>query len=132
MNNTREIFENFPSKDYYDLLLRKEYYSYYIDRDVSHHVECIKSELEEVLEAVENWQDNIWEEMNDIIYNTLQLLQSLLKKWHIDETDIKMFGKFQKDKVYKRQPFLKENQKPESFDDEHLIRLQNKNGKTST
>jgi hypothetical protein len=32
MSVTRQEFESFPVKDWYDLLLRKENYSLYIDR----------------------------------------------------------------------------------------------------
>lgn len=127
MNNTRKLIENFPLKDWYDLSLRKEMYSLFIDKDVAHQVKCVKWELDELLEWVEKWDiENISEEMGDVIFTTISLLQSLLKKWLVDDVDLKVSWLAQKHKIYKRQPFLKTHQKPESFEHEHDLFMKQK------
>lgn len=128
MNNTRKIIENINAKDWYNLLLRKENYSHYIDRPIEHHVKYIKSELDELLRGIENMdEENIKEEITDVIYNTAQLIQSLLKKWLIDEDVIKESWKKQYNKITKRQPQLKENYKIDTFEDEHNLFVKLKN-----
>lgn len=127
MNNTRKLVESFNIKDWYDLWLRKELYSLFVDRQVEHQIKCIKWELDELLQWIEKWdKENISEEMSDVIYNTIQLLQSLLKKWLVDENDIANSGKKQKEKIFIRQPFLKTQEKPESFQQEHNLFIENK------
>jgi hypothetical protein len=42
MSTTRELFESVPVKDRYDLLLRKETYSYYIDRPFERLIKDVK------------------------------------------------------------------------------------------
>lgn len=129
MNETRKLIENIDVKSWYNLLLRKEQYSHYIDRPLEHQINCIKSELNELLQWIEkNDSDNIKEEIVDVIYNTIQLLQSLLKKWLIDENCIKESGKSQYNKILKRQPQLKEQKKLDTFQQEHdlFVLLKNK------
>lgn len=129
MSETRKLIENIDIKSWYNLLLRKEQYSHYIDRPLKHQIKCVQSELNELLQWIEkNDSDNIKEEIIDVIYNTIQLLQSLLKKWLIDENCIKESGKNQYNKIVKRQPQLKEQKKLDTFQQEHdlFVLLKNK------
>jgi len=127
MNNTRTLIESFPIKDRYDLSLRKEMYSLFIDKDISHQIKAVKWELDELLEWVEKWDvENISEEVWDVIFTTISLLQSLLKKWLIDDVDMKVSWLAQKKKIYNRQPFLKKHEKPEDFETEHNLFIKRK------
>jgi len=129
MNNTRKLIENIDVKSRYNLLLRKEKYSHYIERPLEHQIYCIQWELIELLEWIKNNDsDNIKEEIVDVVYNTAQLLQSLLKKWLIDEDLIKNSAKIQYKKILKRQPQLQEQKKLDTFENEHslFINLKNK------
>jgi hypothetical protein len=49
MSITKEIVQNVPVKDWYDLLLRKEKYSYYIDRPLERLIQDAQGELGELL-----------------------------------------------------------------------------------
>jgi hypothetical protein len=42
MSKTRELIEAAPVKDWYDLLLRKEQYSFYIDRPFERLIKDVK------------------------------------------------------------------------------------------
>lgn len=123
MNNTREIFESMPIKDWYDLLLRKENYSFYSDLPFERLIKDIKGELEEILQWINNNdKDNIKEELADVIFNTCQLLQALFKRWLVNSEDLLKTWKEQKKKIFKRQPFLKDNSsKPESWEEETAL-----------
>lgn len=123
MSITREIVNSFPVKDWYDLLLRKETYSYYVDRPFERLIKDIKGELEELLTWIQNQDiENIKEETADVIFNTLQLIQALMKKELISPEDLQYTGQAQKQKIYKRQPFLKDNsKKPNSREEETAL-----------
>lgn len=130
MSITREIINSFPVKDWYDLLLRKETYSHYVDRPFDKLIKNVKWELDELLAWIENKDsENIKEEIADVIYNTCQLLQSLKKQSLITSEDIQNMWQAQKQKIYKRQPFLKDNsEKPNSWEEETALfkKLKNK------
>lgn len=123
MSTTRELFESVPVKDRYDLLLRKENHSYYIDRPFERLIKDVKWELDELLTWIQNNDsENIKEETADVIFNTCQLLQALMKKCLITSEDLQNTGKAQKQKIYKRQPFLKDNsEKPNSWEEETAL-----------
>ena len=130
MSITREIINSFPVKDWYDLLLRKETYSHYVDRPFEKLIKNVKNELDELLAWIQNNDaENIKEETADVIYNTCQLLQALMKQCLITSEDIQHSGQAQKQKIYKRQPFLKDSSdKPKTRDEETALfaKLKNK------
>lgn len=119
MSITREIVNSFPVKDRYDLLLRKETYSYYVDRPFERLIKDVKWELDELLTWIQNKDsDNIKEETADVIFNTLQLIQALMKNELISPKDLQHTGQAQKQKIYKRQPQLRHGPKPNSREEE--------------
>ena len=127
MNNTRKIIENIDVKSRYNLLLRKEKYSHYIDKSLEEQIYYIQWELTELLNWIDNNNvENIREEILDIVYNTAQLLQSLFKKWVIDENLIKNSAKIQYKKILKRQPQLQEQFKCINQEEEDLFFYRNK------
>ena len=116
------MFESVPVKDRYDLLLRKENYSYYIDRPFERLIKDVKWELDELLIWIQNKDsENIKEETADVIFNTCQLLQALMKQCLISPEDLQNTGKAQKQKIYKRQPYIKENHKLDSREEETAL-----------
>ena len=122
MSTTREMFESVPVKDRYDLLLRKENYSYYIDRPFERLIKDVKWELDELLTWIQNKDsENIKEETADVIFNTCQLLQALMKQCLIFPEDLQNTWKAQKQKIYKRQPYIKENHKLDSREEETAL-----------
>lgn len=123
MSITEEMYRNFPTKDWYQLLRRKEAYSYYTDLPFERLVKDLKGEIEELFQGIEaNDTENIKEEVADVIFNTQQLIQALFKKWLLNWEDLKNTWKEQKKKIYRRQPFLKDNsEKP--TDREHETAL---------
>ena len=122
MSTTREMFESVPVKDRYDLLLRKENYSYYIDRPFERLIKDVKWELDELLIWIQNKDsENIKEETADVIFNTCQLLQALMKQCLISPEDLQNTWKAQKQKIYKRQPYIKENHKLDSREEETAL-----------
>ena len=122
MSITREIIESAPVADWYDLLLRKEKYSYYVDRPFERLIKDIKGELDELLVWIQNNDsENIKEEMSDVIFNTCQLIQALFKHELVNSEDLQNSWKAQKKKIYKRQPYIKQNQKLESWEEETAL-----------
>lgn len=122
MSITREIIESAPVADWYDLLLRKEKYSYYVDRPFERLIKDVKGELDELLVWIQNKDsENIKEEMGDVIFNTCQLIQALFKNELVNSSDLQMSWKAQKEKIYKRQPYIKQNQKLESWEEETAL-----------
>ena len=129
MSITRELIESAPVADRYDLLLRKEEYSHYVDRPFERLIKDAKGELDELLNWIQNGDmENIKEEVWDVIFNTCQVLQALLKRELITPEDIHQTGINQKKKIYKRQPHLKENRKLDSREEETALfaKLKNK------
>lgn len=128
---TRSIIESAPMADWYDLLLRKELYSFYHTLPLSRLINDTKWELEELLQGVESWNlENIKEEIADVVFDTCQIIQALFIQDLINETDILWSAQRQKEKIYKRQPFLKDNsEKPNSWEEETALfkKLKNKN-----
>ena len=64
-----------------------------------------------------------------MIYNTCQLLQALKKQCLITSEDIQHSGQAQKQKIYRRQPFLKDtSDKPQNREEETALfhKLKNK------
>ena len=122
MSITRQLIESAPIADRYDLLLRKEEYSHYVDRPFERLIKDAKWELDELLVWIQNQdRDNIREEVWDVIFNTCQVLQALLKRELITPDDIHQTGVNQKKKIYKRQPYLKENRKLDSREEETAL-----------
>ena len=123
MSITREIIKSAPVADWYDLLLRKEKYSYYVDRPFERLIKDVKWELDELLTWIQNEDsENIKEEVWDVIFNTCQLIQALFKRELITPEDFQRTWINQKKKIYKRQPFLKDNsKKPESWEEETAL-----------
>lgn len=116
---TRQIMEAAPVASWYDLLLRKEKYSFYTDLPFQRLIKDVKGELDELLAWIENNDsENIKEEINDVVFNTCQLIQALFKRWLIDTQAIQESAWDQKDKIYKRQPQLKSGPKPKSWEEE--------------
>lgn len=122
MSITREIIESVPVADRYDLLLRKEKYSYYVDRPFERLIKDVKGELDELLVWIQNqdWE-NIKEEMGDVIFNTCQLIQALFKHELIQSEDLQKSWQAQKKKIYKRQPYIKECKKLDSREEETAL-----------
>jgi len=122
MSVTRQEFESFPVKDWYDLLLRKENYSLYIDRPFEKLIKDAQWELQELLEWIQNEDsENIKEEAADVIFNICQVFQALLKRELITSKDLQNTWLEQKKKIYKRQPYLKEHQKLSSREEETAL-----------
>lgn len=122
MSITREIIESAPVADWYDLLLRKEKYSYYVDRPFERLIKDVKGELDELLVWIQNNDsENIKEEMSDVIFNTCQLIQALFKHELVNSEDLQNSWKAQKEKIYKRQPYIKQNKKLESWEEETAL-----------
>lgn len=122
MSITREIIESVPVADWYDLLLRKEKYSYYVDRPFERLIKDAKWELDELLAWIQNNDsENIKEELWDVIFNTCQLIQALFKRELITPEDLQQTGINQKKKIYKRQPYLKSQEKLDSRETETAL-----------
>lgn len=120
---TRQIIEAAPVASWYDLLLRKEKYSFYTDLPFQRLIKDVKGELDELLTWIENKDsENIKEEINDVVFNTCQLIQALFKRWLIDIQAIQKSAWDQKDKIYKRQPFLvDQSEKPTDWEHETAL-----------
>jgi hypothetical protein len=57
-----------------------------------------------------------------VIFNTWQVIQAVLKRQWITPEEFHQLGKDQKQKIYKRQPFLKDNsEKPKSWEEETAL-----------
>lgn len=123
MSVTEEIYRSFPTKDWYQLLRRKEAYSFYTDLPFERLVKDLKGEIDELFQWIEsNDSENIKEELADVLFNTQQLIQALFKKGLITSEDLKATWKEQKEKIYWRQPHLNSNsEKP--TDREHETAL---------
>ena len=122
MSITREIIESAPVADWYDLLLRKEKYSYYVDRPFGRLIKDAKGELDELLAWIQNGDsENIKEELWDVIFNTCQVIQALFKRELITPEDFQQTWINQKKKIYKRQPYLKSQEKLDSWETETAL-----------
>lgn len=122
MSITREIIESAPVADWYDLLLRKEKYSYYVDRPFERLIKDAKGELDELLAWIQNGDsENIKEELWDVIFNTCQVIQALFKRELITPEDFQQTWINQKKKIYKRQPYLKSQEKLDSRETETAL-----------
>lgn len=122
MSVTEEIYRNYPVKDWYELLRRKEEKSYYSDLPFERLIKDLKWEIDELAEWIEKWDlDNIKEELADVILNTQQVIQALFKRWLITAEDLKWTWKAEKAKIYHRTPFIRYGEKPE--DREHETQL---------
>lgn len=123
MSITEEIYRNYPTKDWYQLLRRKEAYSYYTDLPFERLVKDLKWEIDELFQWIEaNDVENIKEEVADVIFNTQQLIQALFKKGLLNWEDLKNTWKEQKKKIYWRQPFLDDNsEKPTDWEHETAL-----------
>jgi len=90
-------------KNLYELLRRKEKFSWYQENSIEKHIKDTIWELEELLEWVTNNDiDNIQEELQDVIMNVGQLIYKIIK-----EKDIKLDFKKHKQKILERSPNLK-------------------------
>ena len=122
MSITRDIIESAPVADRYDLMLRKENYSFYLDRPFERLIKDTQGELQELLEWIQNNdKENIKEELADVIFNTCQVIQALFKRELITPEDFANTGKEQKKKIYKRQPYIKEHVKLNSWEEETAL-----------
>lgn len=121
-----EAIRNFNIKDRYDLWLRKELYSNFIDRTILKQSLPLVNESKELYEAIEsNNIDEIKKEFSDVIYSLMLLTSCLIKEWLITNKDLQNMWKQQKEKIFKRSPFLKENKKV-SIDEEEEARFKSK------
>lgn len=122
MSITRDIIESAPVADRYDLMLRKEQYSFYLDRPFERLIKDTQWELQELLEWIQNNdKENIKEELADVIFNTCQVIQALFKRELITPEDFSNTWKAQKKKIYKRQPYIKEHVKLNSWEEETAL-----------
>lgn len=122
MSITRKIIESAPVADRYDLMLRKENYSFYVDRPFERLIKDAQWELQELLEWIQKGdKENIKEELADVIFNTCQVIQALFKRELILPEDFSNTGKAQKAKIYKRQPYIKEHVKLNSREEETAL-----------
>jgi len=98
------MYTQLQDKNLYELLRRKEQYSWYQENDYQKYIKDTISELLELQEWIENndWE-NIEEELMDVIMQIWQLINKLLNDWLINKLD---FWK-QKSKILKRSPNLK-------------------------
>lgn len=122
LNVTEQIYRNFPIKDWYELLRRKEEKSYYSDLPFERLIKDLKGEIDELENGINNWDlDNIVEEVGDVILNTQQLLQALFKRWLVTAENLRKTWKAEKEKIYFRTPFIRSWEKP--IDREHETQL---------
>jgi len=123
--NTRKTTELLQNKDLFELLLRKEKFSEYIDTDYNEQFTDLISEITELKKEVLEWWDIEWELM-DVIFWLWQLICKLLKEWKIDSLNFKA----QKEKIFKRSPNLKACKKV-SREVENIIWQKTKNEQTT-
>ena len=105
---TRKIFKNSPNwTEAYKLLMRKELYSNFIDRDIDTQFESVVSEVNELKEEIANKNsEEIVKELWDVIFVTLLAIQGLVKEGLITEEDISSIFTNQSNKIYSRSPQL--------------------------
>lgn len=122
MSVTEELYRSYPMKDWYELLRRKEDKSFYSDLPFERLVKDLKWEIDELFEWIEkNDKPNIVEEVWDVILNTQQLLQALMKRWLLTVEDLKWTWKAEKEKIYQRQPYLKDWTQLGSWEEETAL-----------
>lgn len=94
-----------------------------MDRPFERLIRDTQWELQELMEWIQNNdKENIKEELADVIFNTCQVIQALFKRELITPEDLANTWKAQKQKIYKRQPFLKDNsEKPNSWEEETAL-----------
>ena len=108
LNVTEQIYRNFPIKDWYELLRRKEKKSYYSDLPFERLIKDLKWEIDELAEWIDKWDlENIKEELADVILNTQQVIQALFKRWLVTTEDLRWTWKAEKEKIYYRTPFIR-------------------------
>lgn len=96
MNNTRRTFEMIWNKDLFELLLRKEKFSEYIEWTLEEHINNLINEILELKEECLEGKENIHWELLDVIYQTWQLVNKLLNDNLIENLDFKQ----QKSKIF--------------------------------
>ena len=102
--NTRKIKELLQNKDLWELLSRKDKYSWYSENSYSKYIKDTVWELLELQEWIDNWDiENIEEEVMDCVMMFWQLLNKLMSDNLIDWLD---FNKH-KNKIVWRSPNLK-------------------------
>jgi len=108
-SNTRKIFETYKKewKDLYEILLRKEKYSEYIEKtDIKDIIQFFKNEVDELLESIlQEDKEEIKKELMDVIY-MLNITILKLMDWNYLE-NLDNFWKEIKEKMIKRAPHLK-------------------------
>jgi len=103
-NKTKFIWDQINDSSLYELLRRKEKFSWYIENDYQKYIKNTIDELLELQEWIENNNiDNIQEETMDVIMMVWQLINKLVSDDLIKELDFKKH----KDKIIWRSPNLK-------------------------
>ena len=121
MNNLKQIFRAFEIKDRYELMVRKNLYSNFIDRPLSQQVSPIVNESVELKEAILKGDINeIKKEYQDCLYGMLLLTSWLIKEWILTEEDFRTMWKQQKEKIVARSPFLKTHEKVDIETEERI------------
>lgn len=124
MSITKQIF-NLDKSDViwlYKLILRKEKYSNFIDRNLDSQIQCLVNESKELLEAIQLWDNTeAKKELCDIIYLTLLVTSWMINSWILKEWELWIILKEHQDKIYKRSPQLL-YQKKESISEEERLR----------
>jgi hypothetical protein len=82
-------------------------------------IQDAQGELGELLIWIQNSDhENIKEEVADVIFNTCQVIQAVMKRWYISPEEFNHLGKDQKKKIFTRQPYIKTHQKLGSWEEE--------------
>lgn len=127
MSVTEEMYRNYPIKDWYELLRRKEEKSYYSDLPFERLIKDLQWEIDELAEWINKGDvENIKEELADVILNTQQVIQALFKRWLVTAEDLRWTWKAEKEKIYYRTPFIRSWEKPENWEHETQLFKQRK------
>jgi len=125
-NMLEKAIRNFNIQDWYDLWLRKELYSNFVDRDIKKQLLPLINESKELQEALDSGNiDEVKKEYWDVIYALMLLTSWLIKEGILTEEDFRNMWKQQKSKIYARSSFLKQNKKV-SIDEEENERFASK------
>ena len=113
--NTKQIYKQFDSMEFFKLLSRKEKFSEYIEKTpIKDQLITVLSELKELNEEVEKVVDkkiesnneNIRKELSDVLYTLFLAVTTMVNQGILSIEDIKKMSKEHAEKIYQRCPTL--------------------------
>ena len=113
--NTKQIYKQFDSMEFFKLLSRKEKFSEYIEKTpIKDQLITVLSELKELNEEVEKVVDkkiesnneNIRKELSDVLYTLFLSVTTMVNQGILSIEDIKKMSKEHAEKIYQRCPTL--------------------------